>query len=91
VSDRNRFHDVGVFCIFIGYPRSGHSLVGSLLNAHPEVIISHELDVLRCAAIVYDKPNRSRSRVDWTDDGIARVDDAIERFSFLAGFSYGGR
>ncbi len=38
------------------------------------------------------QPNRSRSRVDWTDDGIARVDDAIERFSFfLAGYSYGGR
>lgn len=35
------------FCIFLGYPRSGHSLVGSLLNAHPNIVISHELDVLR--------------------------------------------
>jgi hypothetical protein len=254
-SGREQYRDVAAFCLFIGYPRSGHSLVGSLLNAHPEVVISHELDVLRyvglrfrrqqlfhlilerdrdfastgravgggfdynvpdewqgryrrilvigdkrgnssirrldedsklfsrlertvavpvrvihltrnpfdniatmaqrsgcgldkaidrylrlcggverirerhphavldrahedllaepaafligicdflgvdappsylkhCAAIVYDKPNRSRSRVDWTDDGIARVDDAIERFSFLTGYSYGGR
>lgn len=35
------------FCTFIGYPRSGHTLVGSLLNSHPEIVISHELDALR--------------------------------------------
>lgn len=29
--------------LFIGYARSGHSLVGSLLDAHPEIAISHEL------------------------------------------------
>jgi hypothetical protein len=31
---------------FIGYPRSGHSLVGSLLDAHPDIVIAHELDAL---------------------------------------------
>ncbi len=41
------FPDVERFCFFIGYSRSGHSLVGSLLNAHPNVLISHELDALR--------------------------------------------
>ncbi|MBI2706451.1 MAG: sulfotransferase [Actinobacteria bacterium] len=35
------------YCFFIGYPRSGHTLVASLLNAHPEIIISHELDALK--------------------------------------------
>jgi hypothetical protein len=39
--------DVEAFCIFIGYARSGHSLIGSILNAHPEVVISHELDAVR--------------------------------------------
>ncbi|MCB9796602.1 MAG: sulfotransferase [Alphaproteobacteria bacterium] len=34
------------YCMFFGYPRSGHTLIGSLLNAHPEVLISHELDAL---------------------------------------------
>ncbi|HXQ43904.1 MAG TPA: sulfotransferase [Acidimicrobiales bacterium] len=43
---RGRFADVERFCFFIGYPRSGHSLVGSLLNAHREVLIAHELDAL---------------------------------------------
>lgn len=39
--------DVRVFCLFVGYPRSGHSLVGSLLDAHPNSIIANELDVLK--------------------------------------------
>lgn len=45
--DRALFDQVSLFCLFIGYPRSGHSLVGSLLDAHPEVVLSHELDALK--------------------------------------------
>lgn len=40
------FENVPVFCLFLGYPRSGHTLIGSLLNAHPEMLIAHELHVL---------------------------------------------
>jgi len=39
--------EVETFCFFIGYGRSGHSLIGSLLNAHADITISHELDALR--------------------------------------------
>ncbi len=39
--------DLERFCFFTGYARSGHSLVGSLLNAHPEMVISHERDALQ--------------------------------------------
>ena len=35
------------FVFFVGYSRSGHSLVGSLLDAHPDVAISHELHAAR--------------------------------------------
>ena len=35
------------YCMFIGYPRSGHSVVGSLLDAHPDMVIAHELNALR--------------------------------------------
>ena len=41
------FAGVTRYCMFIGYPRSGHSLVGALLNAHPRMVIAHELDALR--------------------------------------------
>ncbi|MEQ5788459.1 hypothetical protein J3454_11205 [Erythrobacter sp. NFXS35] len=35
---------------FLGFPRSGHSVVGALLDAHPEAIIAHELDLMGLVA-----------------------------------------
>ena len=40
------FSQVRTYCMFVGYPRSGHSLTGALLNAHPDIVIAHELDAL---------------------------------------------
>ena len=34
------------FVLFVGYPRSGHTLVASMLNAHPAIVIGHRLRVL---------------------------------------------
>ena len=43
-----RLYDgVETFVLFIGYPRSSHSLVGAILDAHPEIIIPHEYDLLQ--------------------------------------------
>ena len=44
---RGTFAEVERFCLFVGYPRSGTTLVGTLLNAHPDVVVAQELDVLR--------------------------------------------
>jgi len=41
------FHGIQTYCMFVGYPRTGHSLIGSLLDAHPSIVIAHELDALR--------------------------------------------
>lgn len=41
------FANIETYSMFLGYPRSGHSLVGSLVSAHPEAVIADELDVLR--------------------------------------------
>lgn len=43
----DRFKTVHTFCMFVGYPRSGHTLTGSLLDAHPHVIMGNEFDALR--------------------------------------------
>ena len=32
--------------MFIGYQRSSHSLVGAILDAHPEIIIPHEYGLM---------------------------------------------
>jgi len=35
------------FVLFIGHSRSGHSIVGSILDSHPHVVLSHEVGLLR--------------------------------------------
>ena len=37
--------DVEKFVFFVGYPRSGHSIVGSMLDAHPHMIVAHEFNL----------------------------------------------
>lgn len=41
-----RLRQTTTFVQFAGFPRSGHSLVGSLVDAHPQALISHELDAM---------------------------------------------
>lgn len=43
----SRFEEVERFCLFLGYPRSGHTIVASMLAAHPDAAIAIELDALR--------------------------------------------
>jgi hypothetical protein len=57
---RQRFDDVETYCMFVGHGRSGHSLVGALLDAHPEVVLSHELDAAR-----YFRLGFTRNQVYW--------------------------
>lgn len=45
-SNAEFFRDIETYCMFIGYPRTGHSLIGSLLDAHPRIVIAHELDAV---------------------------------------------
>ncbi|MBA7522251.1 hypothetical protein ES705_14369 [subsurface metagenome] len=40
------FNQVKNFCIFIGYPRSGSSIIGSIIDSHKNALISHELNIL---------------------------------------------
>lgn len=46
LAGKDDFGDVEQVCIFVGYPRSGHSLLGSLVDAHRHAVIAHELDLL---------------------------------------------
>ena len=54
---------VKTFVFFMGYPRSGHSIVGSILDAHPHVVVSHEFMLMNRQAI-FSKP----STTNWTSD-----------------------
>ena len=41
------YDGVETFVLFIGYPRSRHSLVAALLDAHPEIIMTQHYDVIQ--------------------------------------------
>jgi hypothetical protein len=65
------FSDIAAYCMFIGYPRSGHSLVGALLDAHPQMVIAHEADILKYLQVGFGRRQifallvgRSRDFVD---------------------------
>ena len=44
--DPKTVNDVETVLMFIGYARSGHTLIGSLLDAHPNMVISNEYNIL---------------------------------------------
>ncbi len=44
--DPTAFADVKTFCLFVGHNKSGTSLIGSLLDAHPNVILADEVHAL---------------------------------------------
>ncbi len=45
--NRRTFREVERFFLMLGYTHSGSTLVGTLLNAHPEMVVAQETDVLR--------------------------------------------
>lgn len=52
---RRDFDRIDCYCMFIGYPRSGHSLVAALLDAHPEAVCAAELGALKYLHAGYSK------------------------------------
>ena len=55
---RRAFRDVERFFFLLGYARSGSTLFGSVLNAHPEMVIAHEADAFR-----YLRPGVTRNQL----------------------------
>ena len=53
------YDDVETFVMFIGYPRSSHSLVGSILDAHPEIIIPNEYHIIQRWRVYQDQTLRN--------------------------------
>lgn len=49
------FEGVEVFCAFIGYSRSGHSIVAAVLDAHPNAVIAHEQGAVQYVHARFDR------------------------------------
>lgn len=44
------YQDVETFCVFVGHNKSGTSMLGALLDAHPEIILADEVRALEYIA-----------------------------------------
>ena len=64
---RDDFAGIGSFLMFVGHPRSGHSLVGALIDAHPNAVVAHELDALK-----YVEAGFGRDRCSPSSSGTSR-------------------
>ncbi|MFC7072166.1 sulfotransferase [Halovenus rubra] len=81
---RDDFDTVEAYCLFVGHGRTGHSLVGSLLNGHPEMVISHELDALRLLDRAQVPVSRDQlfSAILQRDDEFTNLGREWERYSY---------
>lgn len=52
------FEGVEAYCTFVGHPRSGHTIVGALLDGHPETLIGFET---HAAQLVWARFGRDRT------------------------------
>ena len=51
------YDGVETFVLFVGYARSGHTLIAAILDSHPEIIISNEFHLLKKIKSFYKDPN----------------------------------
>jgi hypothetical protein len=71
----HNFDEIDSYCTFIGCGRTGHSLIAALINAHPDLIMSDELNVMTLiengfsrkriyALIVEEAKNQNKPGID---------------------------
>jgi hypothetical protein len=49
------FDEVKTYCLFVGHARSGGSITGALLDAHPNIVLADEMDVLHHVAAGFSR------------------------------------
>jgi Sulfotransferase family len=55
LANTKNFQKIEKYCMFLGCSRSGHTLVSALMDSHPNMIISNEMDTLKLFANGFSK------------------------------------
>ena len=63
---QNVISGVKKFLFFVGYPRSGHSIIGSILDAHPNVVVAHEYNLFEKLPLIIAH-NSTRGQTNSTE------------------------
>ena len=84
------FDDVKTFVMFVGYPRSGHTLVGFLLDAHPNAVVASQTSALRYFRHGFSKPQTFHVLVE-NSRRVARTGREQRRYSYDVPNQWQGR
>lgn len=84
------FQEVHTYVMFIGYPRSGHTLVGFLLDAHPNAIVASQISGLRYLKHGFSIPQTFSVLVD-NSRHVARVGREGRPYSYDVPNQWQGR
>jgi len=84
------FADLSTFCMFIGFPRSGHSLVAALLDAHSNIVIAHEVHALKK---IYEGFSETQIYSELVENSIARAKNGrgTKRYSYTVADQWQGK
>lgn len=85
-----RFSSLERFVQFAGFPRSGHSIVGSILDAHPQAVIAHELDAMGLVELGFER-DELFSLICWNSRKFEENGRFWNGFSYAVPGSMGGR
>ncbi len=93
---RNEWKDVHTIALFVGYPRTGASMMGALLDAHPDMVFAQELHMLRLNELYFKRDQIFslvlRSSKRFTDAGAAgRGHVAQAKYSYAVPGQWQGR
>jgi len=78
----NDFKTVKCYCLFIGYPRTGHTLLNAMLNCHSNIMLSNELK-----DIMYVKKGFNKAQLFYLIIRNARLFHLVKK-SEHTGYSY---
>jgi hypothetical protein len=87
---RRALADVETFLLFVGYRRSGHNLIGSLLDAHPEILTAPEFDALRYLRYGFG-PNQIAALIASRSRAMARAGRGVSGYSYVVPNQWQGR
>jgi len=79
---QKKFKNVTHYCLFIGYPRTGHTLLNAMLNAHENIVLANELKDL-----FYMKKSFSKLQLFYLLERNSRLFHNVKK-SFHTGYSY---
>lgn len=89
------FGDVKVYSVFVGHARSGGSIVGALLDAHPNMIVSDEVDALQYIPTGFSREQIFQILVDRSQiqerKGRSKAGRGGKQYSYYVPGQYHGR